>query len=1279
MKSQWMIRDGLSQAQRQKPALRGDYFHLNDLKFEQILFLATEYSRLMHFYQLDLSIDGNWQAYFSADESILMASILALQPHQLAEQFEQRLQTQPNYRDWFRDDIVRKIDLSYREQINSPLMLIRLFEQWHTALNLQQGASAIELKNLLEGILRGLKWEVKILSEATPRLLQSYTANLCSRQFKALVEWPLPQTSEASKTNTANSSQTPLHGEAKTFSRSEVRHNFHTLNQALRMLQNGVRQLLPESLKSGQHDPAIALLLGFAQLYSQLQPRLNRFADKHIDFYFHDVLGLKQSPTQIDSAYLVMQVSPNAQQVAIAKGTEFTAGQDQNLQDIVYHANESTVLSNARISSLHTIYFDRHGMERRLLRTQASYYKPIEVLDSTAEPEAYEKLPPLPLMGAPKPGEHLAGVNAARFGFAIASHTLLMQEGERRIKLMLKLRHNARYTIENTLRELAEQLGKKYQREAEHAHELRLSDVFIKLMRSMFRISITTANGWFPIPEYRPEYSGLNPNIAENSLALYIDLPSATPAVTPYESTVHGEEFATNTPILRFEMMRNEYAYPYDILTHWLLEEIDLEVDVKACRQLVLHNQIGQLSALAPFTPFGPLPDLSSYLIIGCEEVLGKQLRDASVDIEWTGLPSNLGGFAEYYRGYQEPLKADEVKVKLSVLVDGKWSKPNSNTDLFQFEAKEDGSPSNQVRQENRISFASLMSLYKPSHQSLLPQNGIKFTYNSTTMNGMFKLSLDEPAGAFGHQEYPQLLTRVLTQNAQKKKIGLMTAQPNPPYTPQISRIVFNYKAFSTINFDQSTSELATSHQEAFIHLHPMGSKLMRVNESKMIPLVPHYPAAGNLMLGIDAERLQGQLNLYFYLREDSLPMAKGTQTRLQWWYLSSNRWRRFQQAQILEDSTHGFMTSGIVQLQLPDDMNKDHTVMPSDQFWIGVTAEQGIERFCSLYSVFAQAIKVNWSAAHGQKTAPVLPAWQIRNSRSPIPSLNGVLQVRSSFNGKAAETKEQFRTRASERLRHKNRALTSSDYEAIILERFPQVYKVKCFPHLCSSTDPHQRIRPGHLLIVPIPHLNQGGHGNQRPTLSGHLIKEIHDYIRTYAPADVQISVENPAYEEIQIRCTVKLKSMSGARPSKPGSQSSTNSQMSGRYIEKINRAICEYLSPWNERGLHQHFGWNIQQHNVISFLHDLDYVEEVTAVSMLQISPLGDIGDLRFHLRDNAKLARHEKDLNPSYPWSIAVPLSEHWIVVSEQFEQKNPKAIGINELKVGSTFIIPARKPT
>ena len=42
------------------------------------------------------------------------------------------------------------------------------------------------------------------------------------------------------------------------------------------------------------------------------------------------------------------------------------------------------------------------------------------------------------------------------------------------------------------------------------------------------------------------------------------------------------------------------------------------------------------------------------------------------------------------------------------------------------------------------------------------------------------------------------------------------------------------------------------------------------------------------------------------------------------------------------------------------------------------------------------------------------------------------------------SEALEYYR-RISERLRHKNRAITSWDYEQIILENFPEVFKVKC------------------------------------------------------------------------------------------------------------------------------------------------------------------------------------------------------------------------------------------
>jgi hypothetical protein len=76
-----MISDGRSQSQRQLPALSGDYFHLNEMRFEQLLAIASEYARLMHFYQPDLNTDGDWYQFFAADETVLIATILAVDTH----------------------------------------------------------------------------------------------------------------------------------------------------------------------------------------------------------------------------------------------------------------------------------------------------------------------------------------------------------------------------------------------------------------------------------------------------------------------------------------------------------------------------------------------------------------------------------------------------------------------------------------------------------------------------------------------------------------------------------------------------------------------------------------------------------------------------------------------------------------------------------------------------------------------------------------------------------------------------------------------------------------------------------------------------------------------------------------------------------------------------------------------------------------------------------------------------------------------------------------------
>lgn len=1246
-KSRVIVSDGRDQRHRRPLALCGNYFQPDEMTFEQLLALATEYARVIKFFKLNLEPEGHWQQFFSADETVFMASVLAIDTGAMLARFDARLLAAPDYADWFAVDALRGLHGSYRDSLDSPLLVARALDLWLTTLGTLPGQGGREVQQLLEGILCGAQRELRTLVASAPDSFigAEHVFAPSFLELTGLRNWRAP----------ADAASAP-------FGAADIRHNFHTLTQAVRMLQNGIRDLLPLSLRSERHDPAISLLIGFLKLFQQLQQRLNRFGDKRIDFYFQRVLGMQAQGQKPDSAFLVIRPTAAARQIQIDAGTEFIAGVDADQNDIIYAADRDATLNDAHVVALHTLYFERHRHAVPTVTT-GCHARRIDLLPLDGDASAHQKLKPVALLGAPKPGKAVRGA-PARFGFALAARVLLMREGERRVRVLFQYRDptgQGGHPLEDSLRGIVAQLQQDRRADGAAASSIRMSDVFVKLFRGMFRVSLTTAEGWYQIPEYRPEYRGLNATLAEDSLSIAFMLPAGAPAVSAYLPAVHGEGFATELPVLRFEMTQNEYRYPYDILAGLSLQDIRIDVDVRSVRQLLLYNQIGQLSALSPFMPFGPLPTLGSYLIVGCEEILYKQLSDVSIDIEWSGLPPGLGGFDAWYRGYDTPLRSGAVSASVAVLADGKWVTAGAETTLFRYQVNPDGSASNLTGADSTVSFRPTVQYYKPV--AVLPVAGDPaFRYSSASMNGLFRLTLEGPDGAFGHQVYPALLSRVLTRNARVKQPLLMDPLPNPPYTPQIGRIALNYKAFATLDFEPKRWIANQAQCDSFIHLHPLGHQTMLLGDTRAIAQIPVYDAPGNLFIGIDCQQLRSTLSLYFYLREDSLPGRRHGAGSVAWSYLSGNRWHRIDPNQVLDDSTRGFMTSGIVLIKLPDEIDTDNTVMPAGVFWLRLSAAADIAHFCSLYAVYAQAIKVTWRPERGKKPQAVLPAKRIVKSRSNIPGVDSVHQISHSFDGKAAESAQQFRVRASERLRHKNRALTAADFELLILEQFPQVYKVKCFPNMVSAEDPSRRLCPGHILIVAIPHLSGNGQVNQRPTLSGHLIEEIAQYVRRFASPDAVISVENPVYELVQVRCTVKL----------------TAQQSGGHLSERINQALCDYLSPWNAVGIRQHFGWTLRQHDVVSFLLDLDVVDEVSGVSLLQIAPVGERADLLYSMRDNARYPS-ERSIHPSYPWSIAVPMNEHWIVLNGSNSTDQAKPIGIDELRVGSTFIIPRGEPS
>ncbi|SEQ95515.1 hypothetical protein SAMN05421690_100461 [Nitrosomonas sp. Nm51] len=1276
------IRDGTGQADRILPALDQDYFHLIDLRFHALMAMAVDYAEMMKFYHLNNEADGNWRTYFTADETVIIAMILSTDTSKLAAMYGSgQLFTKQKHSHTI-NILQTALPAEYRQQLTAAYYAAGLLDYWLVSLKPAQSRAGHELHQLVESIAAGLKDDLQLLLQHFAYFLpgKPFNSYFSSDLIKLLGNPDVEQYTEQSG-YTVRLADPAL-----------LRSGFFSVTKAIEMVQTRAAGLLPATLYSQRHDPATGLLIAFLQLFQRLHEKINRFTSNYIDFYYEQVLGAQAHPFKPDYAYVVARLNNPKHTALIAKNTVFLAGLDQDNREILYASSNDVRVHGARISAVYTLFFDRDPLnspenllqetivlpyaseqKTRQLAT-ASWLNTIPVRDEDAVASYTDEIA-YPIFGAPKITEtEVVTATHARIGFVLASKTLLLKEGRRTVCITFKFAKTDTETGQHTLGYWIKHIAMTLKSSAAGNVDTGYSDeetqdIFFKVFGNLFMIDVSGEEGWLPVEEYVPVFSGVDNALDENSLRIIFTLSADTPAAAPYSSAVHGENYGTELPVFRLLLNSHGYLYPYSILNKLAIELIDIDVSVSGNRSLTLHNQLGQLSALASFNPFGPLPEVGSFWVMGCAEASVKQLTHFSIEIKWSGLPAGVGGFESYYQGYDGPNGHADFKIDMTVLTDGQWlpgrSAPVIAAPLFA--VQEVHQASNALDESRRISCDPLMPYWSPlDYRQVLTQ----FSYTPSSKKGFFKFTLSSPVDAFGHKKYPQVLARVLTHNTRQRIPKMLKKEPNIPYTPVVTSILANYRATTRLTVGKTDGDALPIHQDKLIHLHPLGWEDAGAVAAQYVSLLPHYTCSGNLLIGLEGFEQGGSLTLYFHLRENSLPMESNSINRLQWYCLSSNQWIPLTVKEIVSDTTYGFMTSGIVTLNVPVDINPDNTILPAGLHWLCVSADHDLEKFCSLYSIYAQAIEVNRQiddiTAKKLMTFSPLPAGSIKQSKQSIPGLDRVWQIQPSVNGRSTESKFDLRIRLSERLRHKNRALLPMDYEQLILAHFPQIFKVKCFANLIPEYDPlYRRLRPclkaGHLTIVALPFpVKQMRYGKQL-WLSGHRVNEVKQFVKQNISPFASVHCVNPVYETIQVRCTVKFK----------------EGCTSGMYLAKLNEAISDYISPWHDTvGYTKHFGWRISKHDMQAYIQQLAYIDRVTNFSMLRIAP---DGEALFDLFDSAVATEPQDEsgeITPEYPWSVAEPMRQHFIEVDDSFVTIAPEVTGIGELEIGSTFIVLSR---
>jgi hypothetical protein len=280
------------------------------------------------------------------------------------------------------------------------------------------------------------------------------------------------------------------------------------------------------------------------------------------------------------------------------------------------------------------------------------------------------------------------------------------------------------------------------------------------------------------------------------------------------------------------------------------------------------------------------------------------------------------------------------------------------------------------------------------------------------------------------------------------------------------------------------------------------------------------------------------------------------------------------------------------VTLTLPAEISNQNSLLEKGKHWIKAVVEKDIDAVCDLILIQAQAAKVELvqDEATQVEFRQKIAAKTISKLVENIPAVKTITQPFDSFNGRTRESDEHYYVRVSERLRHKQLAITIWDYEHILLEQFPQLYKVKCLNHSGFYDDKGVNVfcenLPGHVTVVPVPDLKNNTHANLlKPYTPIGLINNIDEYLKKITSPFVKLHINNPQFEEVRLEFEVQFHD---------------NLDVSF-YTQLLNQEIEKFLCPWAySTEVEIPFGSKISKSVLLNFVEERPYVDFVTCFEL-------------------------------------------------------------------------------
>lgn len=919
---------------------------------------------------------------------------------------------------------------------------------------------------------------------------------------------------------------------------------------------------LNEAMSKGAVSPHLSLMLAFLKLYQIQQGNFNNLLTRHMDFYYKDVLGFTPKKGYAGKTVVFPKLDKIYKNVYIPKGTLLDAGKGTNGKPVRYITSEDYVANHAKITSCMAYVNDENS-----LRGNGTRYG--NYVANYGSPEI--------------PSIDEDSIAAGKFCLAISSPKFVVPDGV------------MKFTFKSIPCEWIE--GVEY----------------------------TAEKGWSKAVIEHNESDN-----EESPCQFSIDM--GTDPMIAFNKGIHGDGFDTVDPIVRLVLKDSGVVQS---INHNTLAN-DIEVNVSGCQNVTIENKYGLVDNTPGAVLFGGNSGVSDYFTVKAPHNGNVTKSSCNILLDYyydkeSGHYSTEriygSSITSYYSGNRYVYIIKNATLSLETQDNITNSQINDceedlrETNVWAYKKDNDIHYSlchnyyNQQAAAKRMADSAINKATGGISDFVLSiptlKSPIIIDYSLNIAYTEFCLFPITPFGIGQKINITPVEPETVIESAETNKES--TNEQNPEMQDNASNEVSESSAITEENTDTTKGDQQNQNEDVHSDIEGTGTKKEssdqeKENQEYVEEKNSHDNFSPNIfdasydtdfgenhiLMGVEGIDTPCVVNIFFKIN----PYVQHALYEASWYYLSGDQWVKFkfsETAKVIKDTTHNMRQSGIVTLQLDENIFKPHTCLPEDKLWLKLNlkcTEKSPELgdrigfdVNSIEEIRTQGIEAEYLPEDGVELdfSSRLKAGSISKLVTPIKGIKKLEQPYDGERGRNDETEEQFHSRVSEKLRHKGKAWNGSDYESMILENFPEIAAAKYIP--CRNMK--GKYAAGHVFILLAPDpLVEKQPEPRKPQITWNVLCDIYNEIKESATNFTQeeIHIKEPFYDELYVEC--------GYTPN-PG-------YYDPYYGKLISEELVRFIAPWSDNEHIVDFNRKLTPNDIVYFIESLPYVRTVDKIRM-------------------------------------------------------------------------------